>query len=185
MTNSSSQAETNLFFMGLDLSLTGAAGVVIDTDGLVVDHGLWGWSLPRKASVKQKIERMIYIAGKIVRMAREASEECDGSHPSIRTDGLQIAIENYAYSRRGAQNDLGEIQGTVKTQIWLALGLVPIMIVASSARKKVLGKGRFSKGVKGKKEIIKAVCDRGFEVRDDNVADAYVIAECLRLKTRS
>lgn len=157
--------------MGLDLSLTGAAGVVVDDDGKVVDHGLWGWKLPRKASVKEKIERMIYITDKIIGMARRNRE-------------VDIAIENYAFSARGVQVDLGEIQGAVKTQILLALGQVPTMIVASSARKKVLGKGRFSKGVKGKKEIIKAVCERGFNVIDDNIADAYVVAECLRLKVK-
>jgi len=162
------------YFMGLDLSVRGAAGVVVDEHGTPVDQGLWGWGLSRKSPVKEKIERLIYIAGKVVDMGRRAS----------RNGELRIAIEDYAYSRRGAQNDLGEIQGTIKTQIWLALTLIPVIIVASSARKKVLGKGRFSKGAKGKKEIIKAVCDRGFKVSDDNIADAYVVAECLRLRSK-
>jgi len=160
-------------YMGLDLSLTGAAATVVDENGSVVDHGLWGWSLPRDASVKEKIERMVYIAGKIVRMGKKWIGE---------SDDFSIGIEGYAYGARGAQNDLGEIQGTVKTQILLALGLIPTIIASSSARKIVLGKGRFSKGKKGKQEIVKAVCDRGFMVSDDNVADAYVVAECLRLK---
>jgi len=159
--------------MGLDLSVRGAAGVVVDEDGTVQDYGLWGWGLTRESSVKEKIERLVYIAGKVVAMARLVPDEC-----------VDIGIEDYAYRMRGAQNDLGEIQGTIKTQIWLALGIIPSIIVASSARKKVLGKGRFSKGKKGKKEIINAVCERGFAVDDDNVADAYVIAECLRLRNK-
>jgi len=170
--------------MGLDLSVRGAAAVVVNQNGEVFDHGVWGWGLARNASVKEKIERMIYIAGKIISMARKASDECWDLHPHIRPEGLQIAIEQYAFRMQGAQNDLGEIQGTVKSQIWLALGLVPSIIVASSARKTVLGKGRFSKGRKGKKEIVEAVCERGFVVSDDNVADAYVIAECLRLRSK-
>jgi len=164
--------------MGLDLSLRGAGCVVVDGDGGVVEHGLWGWGLDRKASPKEKIERLVYIAGKIIGVARKCLKSDQG-------DGLCIAIEDYAYRMKGAQNDLGEIQGAVKTQIWLALGLIPDIIVASSARKSVLGKGRFSKGAKGKKEIIDAVCGRGFSVSDDNVADAYVIAECLRLRRKS
>jgi hypothetical protein len=161
--------------MGLDLSVRGAAAVVVNQNGEVFDHGVWGWGLARNASVKERIERMVYIARKIIGMGRRALQE---------DDGLQIAIEQYAFRMQGAQNDLGEIQGTVKSQIWLALGLVPSIIVASSARKTVLGKGRFSKGKKGKREIIEAVCERGFETSDDNVADAYVIAECLRLKSK-
>lgn len=162
------------YFMGLDLSLRGAGAVVVDEDGVVQDFGLWGEDLDRSATVKQKVERLVYIADKIIRMANRA-----------RSEGtLFIGIEDYAYSRRGAQNDLGEIGGTVKTQIWLALKSVPNVIAASSARKEALGKGRFSKGKKGKKEIINAVCKRGFEVSDDNIADAYVIAECLRMRIK-
>jgi|GEM_PF-5441531 len=167
------------FFIGLDLSVRAAAAVVVNQDGKVVDHGLWGWELPRDASVKKKIERLVYIANGIVKMCRSVETR----HVRV-ADVIEIAIEQYAFGASGKQNDLGEIQGTVKSQLWLALGLIPTMIVASSARKRVLGKGRFSKGRKGKKEIIKAVCERGFKVSDDNIADAYVIAECLRLQNK-
>jgi hypothetical protein len=163
------------YFMGLDLSLTGAGCVVVDEDGKVVIDGVWGWDIPRDAPVRDKIERMVYIADKIIRAARSITEQ---------EYNLAIGIENYAFWAKGAQNDLGEIQGAVKTQIWLALGLVPDIISPSSARKEVLGKGRFSKGTKGKKEIMAAVRERGFHTEDDNVADAYVIAECIRLRSK-
>jgi len=166
------------YYMGLDLSVRGAAAVILDADGQVVDHGVWGEDLPRGVPVKRKIERLIYIADKIISMGKVWSGYTSAGR------GLNIGIEDYAYRMRGAQNDLGEIHGAVKTQIWLALGGVPTMIVASSARKKVLGKGRFSKGRKGKQEIIEAVRERGFDTDNDNVADAYVVAECLRLRMK-
>ena len=165
------------YFMGLDLSVRGPAGVVVDEEGVVVEYGTWGVDLHRDATNKQRIERLAYIVEKIVCMGRRAKKISEEG-------GFFVGIEDYAFSRKGAQNDLGEIQGAAKLQLWVDLNIIASRIAASSARKKVLGKGRFSKGKAGKKEIIKAVCDRGFRVSDDNVADAYVIAECLRILTR-
>jgi hypothetical protein len=162
--------------MGLDLSLTGSGCVVLDNEGKVLESGLFGYKLDRKAPTKDKIYRLIFIIKKIVAIGRKVLED----DPSE----LVIGIENYAFGAKGAQSNLGELQGAVKTQIYLAFNIIPSIIVASSARLKVLGKGRFSKGRKGKKEIVAAVCSCGFNTDDDNVADAFVIAECLRLKEK-
>lgn len=162
-----------MVYMGLDLSLRGAAAVVVDEHGTVVDWGLWGENLERGCPIEDRIDRLLDIATGIVKLGKKYS------------DDLSVGIEDYAYGLKGMQNDLGEIQGVIKTQIRLAFRVYPSIIVASAARKMVLGKGRFSKGKKGKKEIIDAVRGRGFRVNDDNVADAYVIAECLRMKRQS
>lgn len=157
-------------YIGLDLSLTGSATVIVDDIGNVVDYGSWGYSLSRNDSEKEKIERIIFIVKNILDMVGRFS------------DNMCVAIERPAYRKIGAQVDLGEIQCGVKLQLYLAFKTVPDMIVASYARKRILGTGRFSKGKKGKKEIIKAVNNLGFETSDDNIADAYVIAQCLRLQ---
>jgi hypothetical protein len=171
-------------FMGLDLSLTGTGCVVLDESGEIVSHNHWGEKLPRKARVRDKIERMIYIAEKVVGAVKDAMRpyipEMTGWRKAIYdgTPGFHVGIENYAFYRKGAQNDLGEIQGIVKSQLWLALGLEPVMITSSTARKTVMGKGNIPK-----KEILPELGRRGLELKDHNEADAYVIAECLRLST--
>jgi len=161
-------------FVGLDLSVTATGCVVLDEQGTVVDHGVWGSSVAKDGTARERIERLVYITTKVVNMVRKWYKENE----------LEFAIENYAFGAKGAQNDLGEIHGSVKTQIWLAFRGIPVMIPSSHARKKVLGRGRFSKGRAGKLEIIAMVGGRGFKTNDDNEADAYVIAECLRLESK-
>lgn len=151
-------------YIGLDLSLTGTGVVVLDDNGKVLESDRFGYKRKRDDSQYKKIERLVYIAHKVVDIA--------GRHLDFR-----LGIENYAYNAKGAQNDLGEVHGVVKVQLFIAFDAVPDMIAVSSARKKALGKGRF----KSKSDIINAVNERGFLTSDDNVADAYVIAECLRL----
>lgn len=157
-------------FVGLDLSLTGTGCVVLGRDGRMLSGNTWGDSLPRNARVREKIERMIYIAEKIVGVVSELM---------VRRAVVCVGIEGFAYGARGAQNDLGEIQGVVKSQLWLALGIEPVIITSSTARKVVMGKGNFPKS-----EILTALVGRGLKLKNHNEADAYVIAECLRLSTQ-
>jgi hypothetical protein len=51
------------------------------------------------------------------------------------------------------------------------------MVVSSNARKLVFGAGNVKK-----KQIVSELAKRGLGLRGHNEADAYVIAECLRLK---
>ena len=178
-------------FMGLDLSLTGTGCVVLDEEGTILSHNLWGEKLTRDASVRDKIERMVYIAEKIVGAAKSALKGLpDDLHDfntfvgkrsksrSVAKDFLHVGIENYAFGAKGAQNDLGELQGVIKSQLWLALHVEPVMIASSTGRKAVMGKGNFPK-----KKILAELVRRGLELRNHDEADAYVIAECLRLST--
>lgn len=174
----------NRMFMGLDLSLTGTGCVVLDESGEIFSHDVWGEKLKRNARVRDKIERMIYIAEKVIGAAKSALQPymppMTGYKKAIydATLELHVGIEGFAFGARGAQNDLGEIQGIVKSQIWLALHIEPVIIVSSTARKAVMGKGNFPK-----KDILTELVRRGLELKDHNEADAYVIAECLRLST--
>lgn len=171
-------------FMGLDLSLTGTGCVVLDADGNVLISDCWGDKLKRDARVRDKIERMIYIAKEIIHTAREVlkndvriDDRVEFVGDLLRGGVLCVGIEGYAFSRQGAQNDLGELQGVVKSQLWLALGVEPVVMAVSSARKLVVGSGN------AKKDRVQAVlAERGFVFDNHNIADAYVIAEAIRRK---
>ena len=159
--------------MGLDLSLTGTGCVVLDENLDVVFFDRWGEKLKRKSTTRERVERLIYITSKIIKCGRRYV---------YNDDQLFVGIEGYAFGAKGAQSDLGELHGATKTQLLLALKIVPDIIVSSHARLIVLKKGRFSKGKKGKGEIIDAVGSLGFSTDDENIADAYVIARCLCLE---
>ena len=148
--------------MGLDLSLTGTGIVVIDDTPSVVFADTCGFKLKRTATVRAKIERMNSIAVKVIKAAREYSVTV-------------IGIEGFAYAAKGAQNDLGELHGVVKSQILLGLNLVPVIVAPTSARKTVLGKGNFPK-----KMILDELTKRGYNVSDHNQGDALVVALAVR-----
>lgn len=149
--------------VGLDLSLTATGICLLDVEGepsfSVVGHGL-----KRTAKQRDKIERIVDIVSAIVDVVSDCS-----SKP-------RVAIEGYAFGARGAQNDLGELHGAVKLQLWLGHGIEPVIIPSSRARKIVLGKGRLPKN-----EIVEMLTNRGINVKDHNEADAFVVASCLEM----
>ena len=144
--------------LGLDLSLTATGVVVIDGQGAVVDSYTVGEKLSRKARQKDKIERILDICKRVCSTVTEHKVK-------------KIGIEGFAFQARGAQNDLGELHGVVKSQIWLAFGIEPIIIPPTSARKRALGSGKIKK-----KEVINSLTKLGYECNDHNQADALVIA---------
>ena len=160
--------ESPVRVVGLDLSLRGTGIVVLGRDGAVELSDVIGEELSSKSSDRDRVERLVRILDRVTGVVRD-EVSAHGRH------GVAVGIERYAYSRRGAQNDLAELQGNVKVQLWLLSRIVPEVIVASAARKAVLGHGAMPK-----KDIVPELRRRGLEFTDHNVADAYVIAECLR-----
>ena len=157
-----------LRFIGLDLSLRESGILTLDSNRKVHDRGISGYPLKKTATELEKISRIIDITEDIMKVV--------GSHV-INGEPLPIVvIERPAYSAKGRQNDLSELQGLVKVNMWLAFNIVPHILVASSARKKVLGNGKLSK-----KEIVKR-CNEHFDLDtdNDNIADAFVLAEHVR-----
>jgi Holliday junction resolvasome RuvABC endonuclease subunit len=147
--------------MGLDLSCTATGIVVIAEMGEVVASTV-GNKLHRDSPVREKVERLLGIATAVVRAYEMHMPE-------------RVGIEGYAWAAKGAQNDLAELHGVVKTQLWLKHRVEPEIVQASAARKAVLGAGRIEK-----KDIVRLVQARGVVVADHNQADAWVIAEYLR-----
>ncbi len=136
---------------------------MVDGAGTPLQWATVGHKLKRTSRVKEKVERLIDITACIMDVL-----EAQSTTP-------QVAIEGYAYAAPGAQNDLGELHGVVKSQIWLGLLVEPEIIPPTHARKVVLGKGRIGKG-----DIIEHLTSRAIECKNHNEADAYVVAECLR-----
>ena len=160
-------------FMGLDLSCTATGIVVIDADGLPVSYETVGSSLSRKAPQRDRTERLIEIATKVVGAMQ-------------RTGCRNVAIEGASFNARGNQFDLGEVHGCVKTQLWLSFHVIPLVVPCSSARQVAVGK---LKGVqKGtvKRRVAELLADRLTKwpdlLSDEDLVDAYVVAEWARKK---
>jgi len=150
--------------MGLDLSCTATGIVVLTQTGQVSHAETVGSGLKRDAPVRDKVERLWTIAARIV--------------AAFDTYGVKdVAIEGYAWGAKGAQNDLAELHGVVKSQLWRGRKCEPQIVQCSAARKTVLGAGRIDK-----KDIVRLVQARGVTVGDHNQADAWVVAEWLRLQ---
>ena len=157
-------SDQSKLIMGLDLSLTGTGIVVIDQDGRVKLHSEVGFSLTRQSSQAKRIERLLHISREILRVANDLKV----------TD---VGIENYAFRAKGAQNDLGELHGTVKTQLYLR-GIVAEYLAPTEARKLVFNTGKRV----DKKQVIGLLEEMGFTYTSHNIADAHVIAEAYRRK---
>ena len=163
--------------IGLDLSLRNTGFAVVDEHGAVKRICSFGSSLERGATTKQKIERLVALTQRIIKEVRHHhSEAFDAGGRTV------IAIENYAFGAKGAQNDLGELHGCVKMQLHLSLGLYPTMVSPSSYRKVLLGKGNATKP-QSYEYAKQALTKLGFAPSNNDEADAYLVAEWLRRAT--
>lgn len=138
--------------IGLDLSLTGTGLVVLDIAGHVLDA-------MTISSKLRDMERLAFIRSTI------------GKVFSNYEPGL-ACIEGYSMgSRAGQLASIGELGGVVK--LLLHRNNFPYQIVAPTQLKKfATGKGNGAKD-----EVMMHVYKRwGWEAKDNNQADAYVLA---------
>lgn len=155
--------------MGLDLSLQHTGVGILSRDGHVLRHLTLDYVFDRRRkgdppiTEMERTERLIGITNDIVGIAKDF-------------DVRWAAVEDYAYSQVNQAARLGEIGGNVKVQVYLAAGLVLEPIVASSARKIILGYG----GSIAKTDIVDAV-NEGFNLdcNNDHEADSLVIARAM------
>lgn len=148
--------------MGLDLSCTGTGICVLDADGTVRHLETVGAKLTRAATVRDKVERLVLIVDRVLRVRDQFA---------VR----DVAVENYSYRAQGSQNDLAELGGLVKVQLWLRNQVEARVVQVNSARKEALGAGRIAKP-----DVVRMVRARGVAASNDNEADAWVVAEWLR-----
>lgn len=157
--------------VGLDLSVTSTGLVVLSErpDGCWEDvfRTSVGYSLKRDSKVREKIERLVVVARTVVETVRLWSP-------------VAVGIEGYAFSRHGAVYDLAELQGVVKSQLWLGCQIEPVIVSPTMARKTVLGTG----APRGKKGIARILKGLGLTFDNDDIADAYVIAKHVAMNLR-
>jgi len=157
-----------LYFVGLDLSLTGTGVTIIDATGVIIATKVFGYPLKKTATELEKISRVIDIVDGIMQLVRK-----------YKDNTLMCSLERPAYSAKGRQNDLSELQGVLKVNLWLAFSIISKLETASHVRKKVLGKGKLTK-----KQIMAEIkAQYKYILTNDNIADAFVLAECLRQET--
>lgn len=145
--------------MGLDLSLTSTGIEVLDSSGQRVYGCVVGKKL-KQATERDRVERLILIANRIIGLVKEY-------------DVRHVAIEGYAYSKKYGGEKLAELHGVVKTQLYMACGLIAEPVSPKTARRVVFGKG---KGNIEKKLVQPLLEQRGIYIESGDQRDAYVVA---------
>jgi Holliday junction resolvasome RuvABC endonuclease subunit len=151
-------------YIGIDASLTGTAMVQINNLGEVVTelHGL-GYSLPKDADVWAQADRCRIIADGII---------------NFLSDRPHSAIEGYSFGSNGMRTlQIAELGGMVRGRI-LQQGWTnrPTIIPPKTLKKFACGKGNADKDQVGEG----VDHNWGYRHSDDNVIDAYVLAQIMR-----
>lgn len=148
--------------MGIDLALRKTGVAVLTEEGLLL----------RAFTIEHKIKRAkgeaITEAHKIQRLLTVTSEIMRQVE-AFRV--RHVALENFAYNQAHQAHQMGEMAGSLKTQLWLGQRIVPITEPATTARKHVFGHGGISKD-----DVLEILRNRIFlPIETDHEADAYVV----------
>lgn len=114
--------------MGLDLSLL-ATGVCVlsgEVDSVPEKYTTL-LKMSRTKSVKESIDRLIAIARGVIALVQEHS-------PDV------VVIEAPAMNQKWQAAAIGELHGVIKTQLYLACGIVPLVEQSTKLRTAVVGK---------------------------------------------
>lgn len=155
--------------MGLDLSLRGAALVVLGRRWV---PGYWGhvlWERFTEAGELEGDERVAAIVGGVL---------------GHMTDVRDVFVEEHAFAMSAMKHAFAraELVGAVKRAVYEHHGIRVVPVVASSARKLLFGKLP-----KMNREEIKATIRSGMEMMgsplpDEDTRDAFIIANAGRYK---
>lgn len=147
-------------WIGLDQSYSGFGIVIVtsqDTDKTL-------WKFPPKDSAGMRLGD-IYV--NLVRFFTELQDSFDEVH---------VAMEGYAMGRTFNREKLGELGGVVKLAHATVFGSDPLVVPPTVLKKFITGKGNAAK-----KDVVAAVQDRwDSSVKNDNIADAYGLAEYIK-----
>lgn len=140
--------------LGIDPSLRSCGAVLINAEKKILLSATFGYSL-ENANELDKIKRNLVIAQEIVRI---------GKVHKIDYVGMEGSAIN---KRMGNQLMLLELHGVIKSQIFLGLHKVPIIVPPPSWKKEIIGHGMAKK-----KDIAKKLKDYQFE-NEKVVQDLY------------
>ncbi|MDX2480722.1 MAG: hypothetical protein QNK24_10355 [Desulfuromusa sp.] len=151
-------------YVGVDVSLTNTAVVSIDKDGKITSSiGKIGYTLSDDDDVWKETERAVIITNAVVGFI----------------DGCKFsAIEGYAYQAKGKRTyQIGELGGMIRSEIFKrSWNHKPVFISPTSLKKFATGGGRADK--KKIRECVEIIW--GFDCKDDNIVDAFVLAQMMR-----
>lgn len=151
--------------MGLDLSpVNTGVTILTDTGGLPLRILTLEHPLVRR----RKIDPPIGEDDRVARMLNLANELV-GIIKTFRIE--HIAIEGPAYAKANRAHIIGEVNGAVKTQLWLAVKKLATIIPPLTGRKAVFGYG-----VRNKDVVVEMVKELGVECRTSHEADSWVTA---------
>jgi len=156
-------------YVGIDQSYTGFAFVAIDADGTDVSGNLKSFD----AKTGSGIERLLSIYQHLFNMFTETN------------DVAHICMEGYSNASKFGREQAGELGAIVKLAIYDyfdrsadAYGDLryPTIVQPSTLKKFVTGNGAAKKN-----NMLLAVFKKwGFETSDDNLADAFALAQLAR-----
>jgi crossover junction endodeoxyribonuclease RuvC len=145
-----------LFYMGLDLSLTGTGVIVLNSDNEV----------EMNKTLKSKLKGM----ARLYHIREEIKFSVELWKPKV------ICIEGYSMgSRAGQAFSIGELGGVIKL-MFFEKDYVPYLVPPTRLKKFITGGGKAEKDM-----ILMKVFQRwGFEAADNNQADAYGLAKIAK-----
>jgi hypothetical protein len=159
--------------IGLDLSLTQAAACSVPV-GWNLDWSRVRWmtaggGLKREATPKERIERLRDIADALASFVVKT--------PGFSTGGvIHLMVEQYTFGTSFGAHSAGEIGGVVRLRLYERTGLILTPVIATSARKLMLGKNpRSTKEAKDKVVAFLQLAGAS-NVPNADAADAFVVA---------
>ena len=167
--------------IGLDMSLTGAAAVVLPAgwnhEPKTVKTMLTGYKLGAGALYGERLDRIVHVVDVLGSFIEEhgGNPARDGRN-GVLLKPVAVFIEDYAYSKHSANTTkLAELGGALRYFLAHELGIVPQIITASRARSYLLGKIPKGKGVQ-KPAVQAALRSAGFNFESHDEYDAMAVA---------
>lgn len=157
--------------MAIDPSLTSCGVIVIDYKNNVLLSKTFGYTISARGE-KDKIKRYLDISKEIILIGK--SMEIDF-----------VAIEGLGFKQKGNgmgnQIFLAELSGVIKSQIFLSLKHIPIIVPPASWKKLIIGSGRADK-----KQVKQFFTESGYKFDKQDLYDALGIAFYIRrIKTKA
>ena len=165
--------------MGLDLSLRGAAAVVLPSRWSPTEP----WSTAPAAMQETPAHERFTVEGRLEGEERSAAIVGSVLELVAKHEVTHVFVEEYAFSFRATSvTGLAELRGALKYALWKTETLRLVPIVASSARKILFGKTpRMAR--KEWKAAIRTALDRmGSPFEDGDTRDAFVVANAARFR---
>lgn len=155
---------------GLDLSLR-KAGVALFLSEKEVKCFTVGYQLTKKATARDRLERVIFIASEIMGILTQHS---------IR----YVGVENYAFGAKFGGEFLADLGGFVKGQIYISLKTIPFQITPANVRKYLLGRES-----RDKTKVRSSLKKMGFDEpsnldESDALAVALVVRDWANFRSR-